>query len=55
MNVTLRCYDLQVGHLKEASNKAHNAELKLFLEVQRIPGAVSCFHIRTERLVKVFD
>lgn len=30
-----------VGHLKEASNKAHNAELKLFLEVQRLPGADS--------------
>nr|XP_024389477.1 ubiquitin carboxyl-terminal hydrolase 12-like isoform X2 [Physcomitrium patens] len=30
-----------VGHLKEASNKAHNAELKLFLEVQRTPGAES--------------
>ena len=34
---------VQVGHLKEASNKAHNAELKLFLEVQR-SGTV-CFSL----------
>jgi hypothetical protein len=27
------CFPDQVGHLKDASNKAHNAELKLFLEV----------------------
>lgn len=24
----------QVGHLREVSNKTHNAELKLFLEVE---------------------
>lgn len=29
---------MQVGHLKEASNKGNNAELKLFLEV--VPGLV---------------
>ncbi len=28
---------MQVGQLKEASNKAHNAELKLFLEVHFSP------------------
>jgi hypothetical protein len=27
------CFLDQVGHLKDASNKAYNAELKLFLEV----------------------
>lgn len=34
----------QVGHLREASNKAHNAELKLFLEVQRV-GAVHFYQL----------
>lgn len=29
-----RNFALQVGSLREVSNKAHNAELKLFLEVE---------------------
>jgi hypothetical protein len=39
---------VQVGQLREVSNKAHNAELKLFLEVELglvicKPIAVQCF------------
>jgi len=30
----LICFALQVGQLREVSNKVHNAELKLFLEVE---------------------
>lgn len=36
----------QVGQLREVSNKAHNAELKLFLEVELGPVMMcwSCYH-----------
>lgn len=44
----------QVGHLREASNKAHNAELKLFLEVQRL-GAVYFLAINSTKFTIPLD
>jgi hypothetical protein len=44
----------QVGHLREASNKAHNAELKLFLEVQRV-GAVHFLPINSTKFIIPLD
>lgn len=38
-------FALQVGSLREVSNKAHNAELKLFLEVEF--GPVKLWYLAT--------
>lgn len=40
----IRVLFMQVGTLREVSNKAHNAELKLFLEVERgVVMPLKCF------------